>query len=57
MTLVVSIRLFFDKTGTLTAGTPTVARKETYGEDSEEALNYLVSVERESEPSFSQSYP
>lgn len=41
--------IVFDKTGTLTAGTPTVARKETYGEDSEEALNYLVSVERESD--------
>ncbi len=41
--------MVFDKTGTLTLGKPTVAEKEYYGENIEEALSYLASVERESD--------
>ncbi|HZK23186.1 MAG TPA: heavy metal translocating P-type ATPase, partial [Atopostipes sp.] len=41
--------MIFDKTGTLTIGNPTVAEKEYYGDDIDEALAYLASVERESD--------
>lgn len=41
--------MVFDKTGTLTAGNPSVAEKEYYGDNIEEALGYLASVERESD--------
>jgi len=41
--------MIFDKTGTLTAGNPSVAAKEYYGENIEESLGYLASVERESD--------
>jgi Cd2+/Zn2+-exporting ATPase len=41
--------IVFDKTGTLTVGKPSVAEKEFYGENVEEALSYLASVERESD--------
>ncbi|GEK91150.1 heavy metal translocating P-type ATPase [Alkalibacterium kapii] len=41
--------IVFDKTGTLTVGNPSLARKEMYGEYAEEALNYLASVEKESD--------
>ena len=39
----------FDKTGTLTVGNPEVAESEFYGENKEEVLGYLASVERESD--------
>src|SRR5690625_3270814 len=41
--------VIFDKTGTLTIGNPEVAEKKFYGENTEEALGYLASVERESD--------
>lgn len=41
--------MVFDKTGTLTVGNPSVAEQEYYGEQIEEALSYLASVERESD--------
>lgn len=41
--------MVFDKTGTLTLGNPSVAEKEYYGDDSDQALGYLASVERESD--------
>ncbi len=41
--------MVFDKTGTLTIGNPSVAEKEYYGDNIEEALGYLASVERESD--------
>lgn len=41
--------IVFDKTGTLTVGNPTVAESKVYAENSEEALSYLASVERESD--------
>ncbi|WP_423190246.1 heavy metal translocating P-type ATPase [Alkalibacterium sp. f15] len=41
--------IVFDKTGTLTVGNPTVAETEIYGRNTEEALNYLASVEAESD--------
>ncbi len=41
--------MVFDKTGTLTAGRPSVAQKKYYGENIDEALGYLASVERESD--------
>lgn len=41
--------MVFDKTGTLTVGNPSVAEKEFYGDNIEEALSYLASVERESD--------
>lgn len=39
----------FDKTGTLTIGNPSVSEKEYYGENMDEVLGYLASVERESD--------
>ncbi|NLA58196.1 MAG: heavy metal translocating P-type ATPase [Firmicutes bacterium] len=39
----------FDKTGTLTMGHPSVAETQYYGENIEEALGYLASIERESD--------
>ncbi|WP_164669981.1 heavy metal translocating P-type ATPase [Virgibacillus doumboii] len=41
--------IIFDKTGTLTVGNPEVAEKEFYGNNTEQILGYLASVERESE--------
>lgn len=41
--------MVFDKTGTLTVGNPSVAEKEYYGDNIDEALGYLASVERESD--------
>ncbi|NLY39404.1 MAG: heavy metal translocating P-type ATPase [Firmicutes bacterium] len=41
--------MVFDKTGTMTAGNPSVAEKEYYGDNIEEALAYLASIERESD--------
>ncbi len=41
--------IVFDKTGTLTVGNPEVAESEYYGENREEVLGYLASVERESD--------
>ncbi|WP_214789298.1 heavy metal translocating P-type ATPase [Exiguobacterium sp. s21] len=41
--------IVFDKTGTLTVGNPEVAEKEFYGQNTEEVLGYLASVERESD--------
>ena len=41
--------MVFDKTGTLTIGNPSVAEKIFYGEDRENALNSLASVEAESD--------
>ncbi len=41
--------IIFDKTGTLTVGNPSVAEQVHYGEQIEEALSYLASVERESD--------
>ena len=41
--------MVFDKTGTLTVGNPTVAETEYYGDNSDEVLGYLASVERESD--------
>ncbi len=41
--------MVFDKTGTLTTGNPSVAKKKYYGENIEEALGYLASIERESD--------
>ena len=41
--------MVFDKTGTLTAGNPSVAEKEYYGDNIDEALGYLASIERESD--------
>lgn len=41
--------MVFDKTGTLTVGNPSVAEKEYYGDQIEEAMAYLASVERESD--------
>ncbi len=41
--------MVFDKTGTLTEGRPSVAQKKYYGNDIEEALGYLASVEHESD--------
>ncbi len=41
--------MVFDKTGTLTIGNPSVAEKEYYGEDIDEVLGYLASIERESD--------
>lgn len=39
----------FDKTGTLTVGNPSVAEKEYYGDNIDETLGYIASVERESD--------
>ncbi len=41
--------MVFDKTGTLTSGKPRVAETEFYTEDPDEALDYLASVEKESD--------
>lgn len=41
--------MVFDKTGTLTVGNPAVAEREFYGDNIDEALGYLASVERESD--------
>ena len=41
--------IVFDKTGTLTVGKPTVAEKEFYKDNIDEALGYLASIERESD--------
>ena len=41
--------IVFDKTGTLTVGNPTVAEKAFYGNESNEVLEMLASVERESD--------
>jgi Cd2+/Zn2+-exporting ATPase len=41
--------ILFDKTGTLTIGNPEVAEKEFYGDDMDEVLGYLASVEQESD--------
>ena len=41
--------MVFDKTGTLTIGNPSVAEKEYYGDNIDEALGYLGSIERESD--------
>ncbi len=41
--------MVFDKTGTLTAGNPKVADQEMYGNNVEEVLAYLASVENESD--------
>lgn len=41
--------IVFDKTGTLTVGNPEVAESEYYGDNIEEVLSYLASVERESD--------
>ncbi len=41
--------MIFDKTGTLTIGNPEVAEKKLYGENMDEVLGYLASVERESD--------
>lgn len=41
--------IVFDKTGTLTVGNPEVAEKKYYGENIDEVLGYLASVERESD--------
>ncbi|MBM6614954.1 heavy metal translocating P-type ATPase [Desemzia sp. RIT804] len=41
--------IVFDKTGTLTRGNPTVAEIEIYGDNSNESLEYLASLERESD--------
>lgn len=41
--------MIFDKTGTLTAGNPSVAESKYYGDNIDEALGYLASIERESD--------
>ena len=41
--------IIFDKTGTLTLGNPSVAEKEFYGDQIEEALSFLASVEGRSD--------
>lgn len=41
--------MIFDKTGTLTVGNPEVAEKKLYGDNLDEVLGYLASVERESD--------
>ncbi len=41
--------IVFDKTGTLTVGNPSVAEKEYYGDNIDEALVYLASIEHESD--------
>src|SRR5690554_3552271 len=41
--------MVFDKTGTLTVGNPSVSAAEYYGDNRDEALGYLASVERESD--------
>lgn len=41
--------VIFDKTGTLTIGNPEVAEMKTYGEDIDNTLSYLKSIEAESD--------
>lgn len=41
--------IVFDKTGTLTIGNPEVAESKMYGENTDEALSYLASIESESD--------
>lgn len=41
--------IVFDKTGTLTMGNPSVAEKKFYGDNIDKALEYLASVESESD--------
>lgn len=41
--------MIFDKTGTLTIGNPSVSKTITYNQNSEAALVYLASIERESD--------
>ncbi len=41
--------IVFDKTGTLTIGNPKVADAEIYGDDTDEIMAYLASVEKESD--------
>lgn len=41
--------MVFDKTGTLTVGNPSVSVTEYYGENIDEVLGYLASIERESD--------
>jgi len=41
--------IVFDKTGTLTVGHPSVAAKIYYGNDIDQALSFLASIERESD--------
>ena len=41
--------IVFDKTGTLTMGNPSVGEKEYYGDNIDEALIFLASIEKESD--------
>ncbi len=41
--------MVFDKTGTLTVGNPSVSVTEYYGDNTNEALSYLASIEQESD--------
>src|SRR5690554_4389405 len=41
--------MVFDKTGTLTIGNPSVSEKVFYGDNTDKAMDYLGSVERESD--------
>ena len=41
--------IVFDKTGTLTIGNPEVGAKEYYGDNIDETIGYLASIERESD--------
>lgn len=41
--------MVFDKTGTLTMGNPSVAEKEYYGDNTDEILGYLASIEHQSD--------
>ncbi len=41
--------MIFDKTGTLTIGNPSVSETKYYGDNIDEALGYLASIERESD--------
>ncbi|NLA82370.1 MAG: heavy metal translocating P-type ATPase, partial [Clostridiaceae bacterium] len=42
-------KMVFDKTGTLTTGNPKVSEKIYYGQDMDQVLAYLASIERESD--------
>ena len=42
-------RMVFDKTGTLTAGNPSVSEKIVYGDQADQALSLLASIEAESD--------
>lgn len=41
--------MIFDKTGTLTVGNPEVSKTKVYGEETDQALAFLASIERESD--------